>query len=1829
MTNNESKKIMDYFEKLGFTLWSEDGKLRYKAPQTVLTPENINKLKENKELIINYLKNNKTIKNIEITENIEARYEEFPMTDVQSAYVLGRKDTFKYGNVACHVYLEIDYKEELQINKVKKAWDKLIARHDMLRAVMYENGYQKVLETVPSLEIPFYDMADGASTKEVDKLKEEMSHRVYPLGKWPMFGVAITKKKNISTMHFSIEFLVADWTSIWSLLRQFETVYFGLDIKLEDVRLRFRDYVLAERKLKESSRYLKDRDYWLSKIDSFPLAPKLPILKNSEDKPRFKRRFLNMGIDKWTNFKNHARKSGVTPTAAVLAVYADVIEKWSNNNRFCLNLTVLNRMPLHPEISSVIGDFTSINLLEVNNDSSKAFSERAKDINMRLFEDLDHRLFSGIEVIREISRKKGREASIMPIVFTSAIGLINNDKEKMKGNISGEGISQTPQVFIDCQAMDGDFGLQINWDYREGIYHESMIRDMFSIFETKLNKLADSLSEWSVDNHITLPKWQTDLLVDVNNTKTKMPEGLLYTKFIENVAKNPEKIAVIDERGSYTYSEINKRAIEVAQKIKQRGFKQENIAIVMEKSMHQVVSVLAVLFAGCVYVPVDANQAKKRRNTIIENVGAKIVLTTSGSDHDYEGIEIINVDEVTATEKEFKPEDISSDSPAYIIYTSGSTGVPKGVVITHSSALNTIEDINNRFNITDKDRALGLSQLNFDLSVYDIFGMLSIGGSIVYPSNERYADASHWVELINKHSITTINSVPAFMKILLMHLKADEKISVPSLRLSMMSGDWIPLQMPDELIERVPNIKIVSLGGATEASIWSNYHEYKCLEENWVSIPYGKPLNNQGFRILDKNMNDCPIFVAGDLYITGKGLALGYYNDEKLTKEKFFTHPNDGQMLYKTGDLGRYLENGEIEFLGRSDNQIKIRGHRIELGEIENAIMDHKAVDRSVVCVSQDVKIGQEKKLYGFAEVKSIDDFKEEYVYSEFSKDTNDIEDEVSNIIKKLLKQDIEKTLDLRDKAALMSMLYGLQKLGILTEERYYNIDDILDCEQISEKYRWLVRHWLVKLEKEGYLDKKSDSYKAKIFITEQDYSKAWSDIREVWTDDFGTTDFINYVKSNTDKLVGLLKNEVDPVALLYPEGKRDYTEALYVKNTMAIYLNKCICEFVKRIANNNPNKTLRVLEVGAGTGATAKHVLEALNGYNFEYHYTDVLKYFLPSAKERFSHLKEVKFSALDIDRDIREQGFLPNSFDIVIGAYVLENAKDIAVSMDRIEELLAPGGYFLFTEPVKEEPWILASQAFMMMRPEDEIRKDVAFIELDDWIKLLNRRTSEDSLKVIPSKEDRLSRMGLNLFIKQFKVDKQKVRENEIKEHLEKALPEYMIPISIQLVDKLPITSNGKIDRKQVQNLIVSKQETVLGSDTENNEMDEMDKELSKIVGKVFKVDFVGKNQNFYDFGADSLSLAEVSTQVRSSIAKDIPFDTVLRHMLNHPTIAQLSKFIKNSAIGNNAKDEVAVAKGEDEKTHNAVIRKYSEGKTDTLRVVFHGAFGMLNSFRHLIPELAKQQKGQVIGIGIEDIDKYCEMDAASIIDNLADDYTKLLLETESENMQLVGYSLGGLVAVEVAKRLIENGIDIKDLVIIDSQTVPYEINDEIMMELLFADTMNVSIKDIGIENELEYDEAIAELLKANNNIIMKDALSNLKGNNERIKISEAISKLSSLDKKERFKKYIEISERKTGNKADLNVIQRMYKTFKQSYRAMNYLPDAYVGDIRFLYAKEVEGLFKYKHKLLENWKEMCLGDLSIIEIEGNHYTCIEDKANSLIVAKHINEALKSKEA
>ncbi|HKH45554.1 MAG TPA: amino acid adenylation domain-containing protein, partial [Thermoanaerobaculia bacterium] len=902
-----------------------------------------------------------------IEPDSERLSESFPLTDVQRAYWIGRTDAVELGNVATHTYTELDV-AGLDLGRLEGALQRLIDRQHMLRAIVLPDGRQQILASVPPYRIRTLDLTGSSAERTREALAEvrdEMSHQVLPSDRWPLFELrASCLAGGKVRLHFSFDFLLGDAWSFRVLFTELGRFYADLQTEMAPLELSFRDYVLAEQALAGTELHRRSLEYWRSRLATLPPAPELPLARNPAQilRPRFARRAHRLGSARWEGLKKRAARFGLTPSGVLLAAFGEALARWSKSPRFTLNLTLFNRLPLHSQVNQLIGDFTSLTLLEVDGSGEEPFVDRARRLQSRLLEDLDHRYVSGVRVLRELALLQGRgHGGAMPVVFTSLLGLTvadgrATDPSGELARLEGEvvySISQTPQVWLDHQAAEADGDLSFNWDVVEELFPEGLIDAVFAGYCRLLDRLADGEDAWRETSPLPLLSGRPAL-----TAPDLAPAGeTLHGLFLAQALRRPDRTAVVSRDGSLTYGELDRLSSGIAARLRRLGARPGRlVAVVMEKGCEQVAAVLGVLRSGAAYLPVDPALPRERRWHLLRYGEAQVALTQPWLDESPEwpeGVERVAVSlaEDGPAESEPPPPVASAEDLAYVIFTSGSTGLPKGVMIDHRGAVNTILDINRRFGVGPDDRVLAVSSLSFDLSVYDIFGLLAAGGTVVMPDASQGPDPEGWCRWMARERVTLWNSVPALMEILTESPGAARGMP-GAVRLVLLSGDWIPLPLPARIGELAPDAEVVSLGGATEASIWSILHPIADVDPAWKSIPYGRAMARQSVQVLDSRLEPRPVWVPGDLYIGGIGLAQGYWRDEEKTRASFIRHPRTGERLYRTGDLGRYLPGGVIEFLGREDHQVKIGGHRIELGEIEAGLGEHPDVQSCVVTTS-------------------------------------------------------------------------------------------------------------------------------------------------------------------------------------------------------------------------------------------------------------------------------------------------------------------------------------------------------------------------------------------------------------------------------------------------------------------------------------------------------------------------------------------------------------------------------------------------------------------------------------------------------------------------------------------------------------------------------------------------------------------------------------------------------------------------------------------------------------------------------------------------------------
>jgi amino acid adenylation domain-containing protein len=1435
----------------------------------------------------------------------EQRYQPFPLTDIQQAYWMGRGGTFELGNVSTHIYLELDC-HGLNLERLNEAWQTLIDRHDMLRMVVLPTGQQHILEQVSPYQIALVDLHGQAPvTTQLEKIRQQMSHQVLPADQWPLFEIRATRLDEQRTrLHLSFDALMIDAWSLHCLVKEWSQLYQNPQLALTPLELSFRDYILTEQAWQETELYQRSLDYWFNRLDTLPPAPELPLAQNPATltQPRFKRHTAQLDPKSWQRLKQRALEAGLTPSGVLFAAFSDILTVWSKQPQFTLNLTHFNRWPINTQINDIIGDFTSLLLLEINNSTPDTFVARGMRLQRQLWQDFEHRDVSGVRVLRELTRQQsGTQKASMPIVFTSTLALTASEQEDFLAFQFGEvvySITQTPQVWLDHQVLEQGGALVFNWDAIEDLFPEGMLDDMFDAYCRFLRQLARSESAWlETSTRALVPPRQLSQRAAVNATQAPVSDELLHTLFIAQVQARGHEYAVISSQRTLTYLELFQFTNQVGRKLRQLGASPNTlVAVVMEKGWEQVVGVLGILMSGAAYLPIDPELPKERQWYLLEHGEVKLVLTQSQFNQDLawpEGLQRLCLDnedfsEITGSfdESVQKPTDL-----AYVIFTSGSTGQPKGVMIDHRGAVNTLKDINQRFGVGCQDRVLALSALNFDLSVYDIFGILAAGGTVVMPDADLAKEPAHWLELMNQHHVTVWNTVPALMQMLVDYV-GEQSQTIPSkLRLSLMSGDWIPLDLPERVKALWPQTQVISLGGATEASIWSIYYPIETIDPTWKSIPYGKPLLNQTFQVFNELMEPCPIWVPGQLYIGGIGLALGYWRDEEKTRNSFIIHPHTQERLYKTGDLGRYLPDGNIEFLGREDFQVKIRGYRIELGEIESALKQHPGVEDAVVSTEENKHL-----------VAYVVPYSDQLFEIEKTKD-------VENIWSKLLQTGREQARQLPSEPklqalsafeqsiewfSLFSICHTLKKLGIFVQsQEKHSVDELLHRYQIKPDYQKLLAQWFTALEEKGLLQRiGEDTFVNAHPLPTDSLDKLWQDVRQD-AEQVGLDEtLLHYFQLSVENHIPLLKGEVNPLELLFPDGNWSTAESLYQSNPLMEYHNNIACHILGAIVREwSSEKKIRILEVGAGIGGMTASLLPVLPSQKTVYTYTDLTTFFTTQAKEKFHNYPFVQYKLLDIDQEPVSQGYEPHTYDVIVAANVLHDARHIGTSLQYLLSLLAPGGFLLILEGTQNTYLQMISVRFIegFSHYEDErIHTNQPLLSVEKWHNALSSAGFK-AFVAFPESDFTAGLRDQHVMVAQAPSSIKHFKPDELLNYMQQKLPDYMVPSVYIPLEAFPLTPNGKVDRNALptlESLPSHSEKNYVAPRTPTEEM------LVKLWSELLKVEQISLHDDFFDLGGDSLLATQLMSRLRDTFSIELP----LRYLFESPTVVGLAETIEN---------------------------------------------------------------------------------------------------------------------------------------------------------------------------------------------------------------------------------------------------------------------------------------------------------------------------------------------
>ncbi|MBD2611527.1 amino acid adenylation domain-containing protein [Nostoc punctiforme FACHB-252] len=865
-----------------------------------------------------------------------------------------------------NIPIVINFKGCINFTALQDSLNEIIRRHEVLRtSFRVENGQPvQVVNQAVSVTLEVEDLrylSENERTQEARRLATDLVKQPFDLSAQSLLRSKILQLNDRSyQLLVTIHHIIADGWSMGILIKELTALYeaFSTDkvSPLSELPIQYRDFVNWQRKWLDSERIQSLLSYWKQKLQG-----ELPVLNLPTDRARSPVQTFNGAQAKLVlsqsltkELKNLSRQQGVTLFMTLLTGFKILLYRYTGQTDILVGSPIANRNKA--EIESLIGLFVNVLILRTELSGDLSFQELLRRVKSTALEAYIHQDLPFEKLVEEL--QPNRDLSYNPlfqVMFFLQNVQISNPTLSDVSVFYEEGYNGTSKFDLTLFMEDFEQGLLATCEYNTDLFNADTITRMLGNFQTLLESIISDSEQCISNLQLLTPSELQQLLVEWNDTQTDYPQDkCIHQLFEEQVEKTPDAVAVVFENQQLTYRELNNRANQLAHYLQSLGVKPEVIVgVCIKRSPEILIALLAILKAGGAYVPLDPAYPQERLTFMLEDSQAKVLLTQS---HLVElfaqlSVDIICIDRnsqlLSRQSTANLPSEVKSHHLAYVIYTSGSTGVPKGVAIEHQNCVALLTWSRGVFTDDDLAGVLASTSICFDLSVFELFVPLSWGGKVILVENTLHLPSV-------TAEVSLVNTVPSIITELLQINGLPSSVKTVNL-----AGEPLQNQLVQQIYQNNYIQRVLNLYGPSEDTTYSTFAQVN--RDNNVTI--GRPITNTQIYLLDTNLQPVPIGVPGEIYIGGAGLARGYLNRAELTDEKFITNPFSSQIksrLYKTGDLARYLPDGNLEYLGRVDNQVKIRGFRIELGEIENALLKHSAVGEVVIVVRED-KVGDKQ----------------------------------------------------------------------------------------------------------------------------------------------------------------------------------------------------------------------------------------------------------------------------------------------------------------------------------------------------------------------------------------------------------------------------------------------------------------------------------------------------------------------------------------------------------------------------------------------------------------------------------------------------------------------------------------------------------------------------------------------------------------------------------------------------------------------------------------------------------------------------------------------------
>ena len=869
------------------------------------------------------------------------------------------------GNPFYNVSTALCLTGSLNLRSLEQTFNEIVQRHESLRTTfaMFEGELVQIIAPMLTVSLPTINLQNLSPTQQETaalQLATDAAQRPFDLAAGPLFKVTLLQLSETEhILLLNLHHIVADGWSIGVLIRELGTLYTAF-VKngrspLAALPLQYADFAEWQHQYLQGEVLATQLAYWRQQLNGIT-ALNLPTDRQRLAVPSYRgaKQFITLSPALSEALKSLSQQEGATLFITLLAAFQTLLYRYTGQADIAVGTPIANRN--RSEIEALIGFFVNSLVLRADLSGNPTFQEllhRVKNVAMTAYayQDLPfEKLVEELHPDRELSRNP---------LFQISFSLQNTPVAALElPGIAFRAIdfdAGTAKLDLECNLWEDAGSIQGQFVYSTDLFDRATIARMAGHFQTLLEAIVANPKQRISDLALlTAPEYQ-QLLIDWNDTQRDYPQNQCFHQlFEERVGRSPDAVAAVFENQQLTYRQLNSRANQLARYLQQLGAAPEVlIGLCVERSLDAIVGILGIIKAGAAYLPLDPTYPQERLNFMLEDAGVSILITQQHLAKNLTQPENSGVFTVVCLDSDI--EIIARQSPAnltaniipqnlaYVIYTSGSTGKPKGVLIEHRGLYNLALAQIEAFNLNSNHRVLQFASLSFDASIFEIVMALGTGATLYCAQKQSLLAGQTLIQFLQDNTITHATFPPSLLAVL-------PSAELPALQTIICAGESCS---PDVVKRWASGRRFFNAYGPTEATVWSSFAEIGDRKKP----PIGRPIANTQLYILDENLQPVPVGIPGELYIGGSGLARGYLNRPELTAQRFIPNPfseKAGERIYKTGDLARYLPDGNIEFLGRTDEQVKIRGYRIELGEIEALLIQHPAVKETAAVAEDD-----------------------------------------------------------------------------------------------------------------------------------------------------------------------------------------------------------------------------------------------------------------------------------------------------------------------------------------------------------------------------------------------------------------------------------------------------------------------------------------------------------------------------------------------------------------------------------------------------------------------------------------------------------------------------------------------------------------------------------------------------------------------------------------------------------------------------------------------------------------------------------------------------------